>query len=38
MIKPRTNVNWHIQPYIYIKFGDFSVNDDPRIAKKAWLI
>ena len=38
MIKPRTSVNQHVQPYICTQFGVFSLKNEPGNAKRSWLI
>ena len=38
MIQPGTYVEWNVQPYIRIKFGDFTPQNESRNANRARII
>ena len=38
MIKPGTYINNHVKPYLCTKFGDSSLKNEFRNAKRGWLI
>ena len=38
MKKPGTYIDYHVKPYLCTKFGDSSLKNEFRNAKRGWLI